>query len=80
MKKITQSVYNYSAYFELNENNGYTVTVPALPGLVTEGKNLEDARTMTKDAILCYLQGLKKNGEAMPTERDSAFMRVAVSI
>jgi hypothetical protein len=29
-------------------------------GLVTEGKNLEHARDMAKDAIRCYIKGLKK--------------------
>ena len=32
MKKV---IYNYTTVFELNENKGFTVTVPALPGLVT---------------------------------------------
>ena len=27
----------YTAFFEANKHGGYTVTVPALPGLVTEG-------------------------------------------
>ncbi len=54
--------------FDLNELGGYTVTVPALPGLVTEGKNLEDARAMAEDAIKCYLEGLQKTGAtAKPT-------------
>jgi antitoxin HicB len=36
-----------------NEHGGYTVVVPALPGLVTEGNNLDHAREMAKDAIRC---------------------------
>jgi antitoxin HicB len=50
----------YTAFFEANEHGGYTVTVPALPGLVTEGKDLEHARVMAKDAIQSYILGLKK--------------------
>jgi antitoxin HicB len=50
----------YTAFFEANELGGYTVTVPALPGLVTEGKDLEHARAMAKDAIQCCIDGLKK--------------------
>ncbi len=59
-KKIRQSVYQYTAICERNELGGYTVTVPALPGLVTEGKDLEDARRMTADAIRCHIEGLQK--------------------
>ena len=55
MKNGRSKAYEYTAFFEANEHRGYTVTVPALPGLVTEGKNLEHAREMAKDAIRCYI-------------------------
>jgi len=54
------SVQEFTLLFEENEHGGYTVTAPALPGLVTEGKNLEDARRMAKDAIRCYTEGLER--------------------
>ena len=54
--------------------------VPSLPGLTTEGKNLEDARAMTEDAIQCYLEGLKKAKEKIPQEHDVAHMRLSVKI
>jgi predicted RNase H-like HicB family nuclease len=60
MKNGRSRNHEYTAFFEANENGGYTVTVPALPGLVTEGKSLEHARDMAKDAIRCYIEGLKK--------------------
>lgn len=78
MRKLKRRVYEYTAFFELNEHGGYTVTVPALPGLVTEGKNLEDAREMAKDAIRCYVEGLKKAKEAIPVERETAQFRLTV--
>ena len=56
----------YTAVFEANENGGYTVTVPALPGLVTEGKDLNDARHMIKDAVRCYVEGLRKAMQPIP--------------
>ncbi len=40
---------------------GYTVTVPKLPGLVTEGSNLKEAREMVRDAIRCYIGALLKD-------------------
>ncbi len=46
----------FTAFFEKNELNGYTVTVPSLPGLVTEGRTLEEAVKMVRDAINCELQ------------------------
>jgi len=70
--------YEYTTFFQSNEHGGYTVTVPALPGLVTEGRDLEHARTMAKDAIRCYIDGLKKAKEKIPFERDTAQLRLAV--
>ena len=43
--------YRYTMVFEPAEEGGYVVTVPALPGVVTEGDTLEEARAMAKDAI-----------------------------
>lgn len=50
---------------------GYVVTCPALPGLVTEGDTLEEARSMARDCIQGYLYSLKKNGESIPTTDQS---------
>lgn len=47
---------------------GYVVTCPALPGLVTEGDTLEEARSMATGAIQGYLESLKKDGEPIPTD------------
>jgi antitoxin HicB len=60
MKNGKNRMREYTAFFETNEHGGYTVTVPSLPGLVTEGKDLEHARAMAQDAIRCYIEGLKK--------------------
>jgi len=70
--------YEYTAFFEANERGGYTVTVPSLPGLVTEGKDLEDARDMAKDAIQCYIEGLKKAKQPIPVEKETALLKLSV--
>jgi antitoxin HicB len=60
--------YQYTAVFEPAPEGGFTVTVPALPGLVTEGDTIEEARAMVKDAIRGYLESLVKHGEEIPIE------------
>ncbi len=47
---------------------GYTVRVPALPGLTTEGDTLEEALTNARDAIRLYLEDLEADGEPIPEE------------
>jgi antitoxin HicB len=50
------------------DEGGYTVTVPALPGVVTQGETVEEAITMAKDAIRLHLEGLLADGETVPEE------------
>ena len=63
------SEYSYTVLFEPAEEGGFVVTCPALPGLVTEGDTLEEARAMAQDAIRRYLESLRKDHQPMPTER-----------
>ena len=73
--------YRYTVVFEPAEEGGYVVTVPALPGLVTEGDSLEEAREMVKDAIRGYLESLRKHGEEIPLEQgEPVTERVLVSL
>lgn len=59
MKKHKEKIYEYEAIFDPN-GAGYTITVPKLPGLVTEGDSLKHSREMIKDAIKCYLEAILK--------------------
>jgi predicted RNase H-like HicB family nuclease len=59
-------VLNYTVIMTPDETGGYVVTCPALPGLVTEGDTLEEAREMAAEAILCCIEGLEKDGEPLP--------------
>jgi len=45
------------------------VTVPVLPGVITYGRTLEEAREMARDAIRRLLEGLRKDGEPIPNEK-----------
>jgi antitoxin HicB len=50
---------------------GFTAIVPALPGCVTYGRNLTEAKKMAKDAISGYIESLKKHGEPIPTDDET---------
>ena len=57
---------SFTVLYEPAEEGGYVVTCPALPGLVTEGETLEEARQMARDAIRTYLESLKNDGMPIP--------------
>lgn len=64
-----ETTYQYTVLFEPAEEGGYIVHVPALPGCVTQGETLEEARAMAREAILGYLESLRKHGEEIPREK-----------
>lgn len=68
-KSLSQRILEYTAIFEPAEEGGYVVSVPALPGCVTQGETFEQASIMVKDAIDGYLSVLKEEGEDIPQER-----------
>ena len=78
MRNGKKRAYEYTVFFEANENGAYTVTVPTLPGLVTEGRNLEHARKMAADAIRCYIEGLRKAKQPVPIEKETAQLKLSV--
>ncbi|MGB8507198.1 MAG: type II toxin-antitoxin system HicB family antitoxin [Pyrinomonadaceae bacterium] len=65
-------ILNYTVLMTPDETGGYVVTCPALPGLITEGDTLEEARERAAEAILCYIEGLEKAGESLPTDNTIA--------
>ena len=53
------------------EEGGFTVTVPTLPGCVTEGDTIEEALENARDAIRSLLAYLKDSGKPIPEETAS---------
>jgi len=50
------------------EDGGYVVSVPALPGCVTEGDTIEEAMANARDLVRLYIQDLEEHGEPVPQE------------
>lgn len=61
----------YKVIFDPLKEGGFQVIVPALPGIVTFGRTLEEARAMARDAIVCHLRGLLKDGAEIPLNRQA---------
>jgi len=59
--------YHYNIIFRPEPEGGFTAILPALPGCVTHGRNLIEARKMAKDAISAYIESLRKRNELVPT-------------
>jgi antitoxin HicB len=49
----------------------YTAIVPALPGCITWGENIEHAMEMAKEAIIGYIKVLQHEGEPVPDDNET---------
>ena len=58
----------FRVVLEPNELGGYTVTVPQLPGCISEGDTKEESLANIKEAIELYLESLQADGEPIPSE------------
>ena len=67
-KQQTLTERGYKVIYESLSEGGYQVIVPALPGIVTYGRTLQEAREMAQDAIICHLRGLLKDGQEIPED------------
>ena len=56
----------------------YTVSVPALPGCMTQGRTRAEALERAKEAIHGYLESLQKEGAAFPPDVEVAEILVEV--
>jgi antitoxin HicB len=53
------------------EEGGFSVAVPALPGCFTQGETIEEAIEMAKEAISLYVESLEEDGEPVPDDSKS---------
>ena len=56
----------YKILLHREPEGGFTVTVPALPGCITYGENIDEALEMAKEAIELYVEVLSEWGEIIP--------------
>ena len=61
----------YTVIYTQEPEGGFTAVVPSLPGCVTYGENLNEAKEMTMDAIKLYVESLQSRKEKIPSDRDS---------
>lgn len=60
--------FTYRILLNKEPEGQYTVTVPALPGCITYGENVDHAIEMAKEAIAVYIEELRSRGENIPDD------------
>ena len=68
----------YTVILVPEEEGGYSVEVPAIPGCYTQGETKEEAIDMAKEAIELYLESCKAHSE--PVHEESGVESLSVEI
>ncbi len=58
----------YSIVVDPDDKGGFTVTVPSLPGCITQGDTIEECLEHAEEAITVYVEELKASGRDIPNE------------
>ncbi len=64
-------MYTYRIHLHKEAEGGFMVTVPALPGCITQGEDIDDAIAMAREAIELYIEELKERGEEIPDDSNT---------
>jgi predicted RNase H-like HicB family nuclease len=56
----------YIALIHKEANSDYGVSFPDLPGVVSAGSTLDEARDMAAEALALHLEGMAEDGEPAP--------------
>ncbi|MDD5142306.1 type II toxin-antitoxin system HicB family antitoxin [Methanoregula sp.] len=65
---MKQTRMRYTVLMERDESGGFTVTVPSLPGCISQGDTWDEARKNIEEAIAGYIETLKILKKPVPVE------------
>jgi predicted RNase H-like HicB family nuclease len=58
---------NYIGLIHKDKKSDYGVSFPDFPGVITAGKDLDDAHAMAEEALALHIEGMIEDGLAIPT-------------
>lgn len=80
MAKKILSKLQLNVIFRSEQEGGFTVIVPSLPGCITYGTNLEEATRMAHEAIGLYIEDLIADKEPIPLDAQSYLTKMEVAL
>lgn len=74
IKKIKKEILKFNTVFLEEEDGGYSVSVPALPGCFSQGDTFEEATKNIREAIELYLENEREDAEWLRYRGEREFM------
>ena len=76
---MRESELRYTVVLEREADGGYVVSVPVLPGCVSQGNTRAEALENIREAIDLYIEDCRDAGDPVPTQADSEFVEVVLA-
>ena len=76
----TKELYAYQISLVPEQEGGYTVLVPLLPGCVSYGRTIEEATENAKEAIALHLENLAAHKQPIPEGNEVSVFTTLVSV
>jgi predicted RNase H-like HicB family nuclease len=67
---------SYTAILEREVDGGFVVSVPALPGCVSQGDSRQEALSNIREAIELYIEDCREAGDPVPEEAGREYREV----
>ena len=71
--------FDFTVVLEPQAEGGFTVSVPALPEVATEGDSESEALEMAADAIRLVLEYRRENGIPIPNDAQPTVRKITVA-
>ncbi len=66
----------YTVVFEQESDGGYVVSIPALPGCISQGDTRDEALANIREAAELYAEHFRERGEPLPREVATAAIEI----
>ena len=77
---MKRKVYSYQITLIPEDEGGYTVLVPSLPGCVSYGRTVDDATDNAREAISLHLENLKAHRLSVREEERLPVLNTVVNV
>ena len=77
---MKRKVYSYQITLIPEDEGGYTVLVPSLPGCVSYGRTVDEATARAKEAIALHLENLKAHRLSVREQERRPVLNTVVSV
>jgi antitoxin HicB len=77
---VADQTRKFAVVLEPEQEGGFTVRVPALPEIVTYGKDEHEALAMAEDAIRLVIDDMLARGEPIPSGATPRIREITVTL